>query len=476
MTSSVKSHVSPTRSDSPILQRLQPRLTKYIPHRPTPKQALFLVLERFGIEEALFGGAAGPGKSEALLMAALQYVDVPGYAALILRKTFKQLTKPGALISRSHEWLAGTDAHWQGDSKIWRFPSGASLSFGFLEHEDDVHNYDSAEYQFVGFDELTQFSIWQYRYVAFSRVRRLKGATVPLRRLSASNPVGPGYLWVKQRFVDRETRAPGRAFIPARLEDNPHLDREEYIKSLSALDPITRQQLLAGIWTARAGGGKFRREWFGDPIDAAPQGAQVVTVRRWDLAATAVEDSSGRDPDWTVGVRMCRDDATGVYYLEDVVRVRESPRGVEETVRRTKNLDGPDVLVRMEQEPGASGKAMIDHYRRNVVADRDFKGVPSTGSKAVRASPLSGHVEAGHVRIVRGDWNEEFIDELEAFGSGAEHDDQVDGASGAYADLQAQPFGIQPILSEKDREIIDAAEVEREDGDGPDSGIWGKEW
>lgn len=476
MSSAKLQDTRPTPTSS-VLQKLQPKLTKYIPHKPTPKQALFLVLERFGIEEALFGGAAGPGKSDGLLMAALQYVDVPGYAALILRRTYKQLTQANALISRSHEWLGGTDAHWRGSTHTWYFPSGATLSFGALEHEDSVHNYDSAEFQMVGFDELTQFSIWQYRYVAFSRVRRIVGLDVPLRRLSASNPVGPGYKWVKGRFVDRETRAPGRAFIPARLEDNPHLNYDEYAKGLSGLDPITKQQLLAGIWTARAGGGKFRREWFGDPVDAAPRGAQIVSVRRWDLAATAVEDSSSGDPDWTVGCRMTRDDETGVYYVEDVVRVRESPRNVELVVARTAKLDGPDVLVRMEQEPGASGKAMIDHYRRNVLADRDFKGVPSTGSKAVRASPLSGHVEAGHVRIVRGDWNEEFIDELEAFGSGAEHDDQVDGASGAYADLQAQPFGIQPILSEKDREIIDAAEVEHEEGGGgPDSGIWGREW
>lgn len=424
------------------------------------------------MEEALFGGAAGPGKSDALLMAALQFVEIPGYAALILRRTYKQLAEPGALISRAHEWLGGTDARWRETAKTWYFPSGATLTFGFLDHEDDVHNYDSAEFQCVCYDELTQFSIWQYRYVAFGRVRRRKGVEIPLRRLSASNPIGPGYKWVKTRFVDPETRSAERAFVPARLADNPHLDQEAYVKGLSALDPITRQQLLEGVWTARAGGGKFKREWFGEPVESAPRGAQMVSIRRWDLAATAVEDAESGGGDWTVGCRLSRDDEADVYYVEDVVRVRESPRGVEQVVARTSRLDGGDVLIRMEQEPGASGKAMIDHYRRNVVPDRDFAGVPSTGSKIIRAGPFSGRVEAGHVRLVRGAWNEEFLDELEAFGAGGEYDDQADAASGAYLDLQQHPFGLQPILSERDKEIIEAGEIDREDG----GGAWGREW
>lgn len=472
--SSARLRSSPATLESSTLAKLQPILpTKYIPHKPTPKQALFLVLDRFGISEALFGGAAGPGKSDALLMAALQYVEVPGYASLILRRSYRQLEEPSALISRSHEWLGGTGARWRDRPKTWEFPSGATLTFGFLAHEDDVHNFDGSEFQCVCYDELTQFSLWQYRYVAFSRVRRLAGSSVPLRRLSASNPVGRGYKWVKQRFVDPETRGKGRVFIPARIEDNPHLDRETYIRDLKEQDPITRQQLLEGIWTARAGGGKFKREWFGEAVDAAPRGVSVVSIRRWDLASTAVESPEAGGGDWTVGCRMTRDDLTGIYYVEDVVRVRESPRGVEQVVARTSRLDGPDVLVRMEQEPGASGKAMIDHYRREVVSDRDFAGVPSTGSKLIRAGPLSGHVEAGHVRIVRGAWNEEFIDELEGFGAGGEYDDQVDAVSGAYLDLQQHPFGIQPILSDVDKGIIEAAEIDSEDGAG---GVWGREW
>lgn len=381
-------------------------------------------------------------------------------------------------MSRSHEWLGGTAAHWRGSEKTWFFPTRdphrpATLTFGYLQHEDDVHNYDSAEFQDVLFDELTQFSLWQYRYVAFGRVRRLEGSPVPLRRLSASNPIGRGYVWVKGRFVD--SRQVGRAYVPARIEDNPHLDREAYIAGLQHLDPITRAALLNGDWTARAGGGRFRREWFGDAVLAAPGGPEVVRVRRWDLAATAMDSqvaaATGQsDPDWTVGLKLSRD-PDGLYYVEDVVRAQLSPRGVEQLVRATSRSDGLETRVRMEQEPGASGKSLIDYYRRTVVPDRDFAGIPSTGSKELRATPVSGQAQAGSVKIVAGAWNEAFLDELDAF-PGAK-DDQVDAFSGAYQDLAGIPYTLQPILSDRDQEIIDARDDE--DSGGP-SGLWGRTW
>lgn len=219
------------------------RRVQYTPQTPTLKQATFLALD---CREAFFGGAAGPGKSSALLMAALQFVDVPGYSALILRRTYADLSLPGAIMSRAHEWLAGTDARWNGSTKTYTFPSGATLTFGYLQNGGDHLRYQGAEFTFVGFDELTQFPRYQYTYL-FSRLRRLKGVDVPIRMRSASNPGGPGHEWVRKRFI-LNGRRKGRVFIPARMGENPYLDQQEYNESLSKLDPVTCKQLRDGDW------------------------------------------------------------------------------------------------------------------------------------------------------------------------------------------------------------------------------------
>lgn len=401
-------------------------MTTWIPTRPTDKQAAFLWLT---CREAFYGGAAGGGKSEALLMAALQYADVNGYAAILFRRTYADLSLPGALMDRAHEWLDGTAAHWSDKNKTWSFPSGASLTFGYLETERDKFRYQSAQFQYVGFDELTQFTETQYRYL-FSRLRRLEGAPIPVRMRGASNPGGVGHEWVKRRLIT-EALDYGRVFIPAKLEDNPYLDREEYDKFLAELDPVTRLQLRRGDWTARAKGKKFKREWF-QIMDAAP--ADLRWVRFWDCAATEKdEEDAGDDPDYTVGLRLGTN-GQGTFFVADVQRDRLSPGGVESLILQTAKLDGAVVSIRMEQEPGSSGKTVIADYVRKLVG-YDFKGIPSTGSKEVRANPVSAQAEAGNIKLIAAPWNGAFLDELEAFPTDGAHDDQVDGLSGAMADL-----------------------------------------
>jgi len=396
--------------------------THYAPHQPTEKQTAFLDLDCL---EAFYGGAAGGGKSDALLMAALRYVDMPGYAALLLRRTYEDLSLPEALMDRAQSWLGGTDARWHQQGKTWTFPSGATLTFGYLQHENDKYRYQSAAFQYIGFDELTQFTETQYRYL-FSRLRRLKGSNIPLRMRAASNPGGIGHEWVKQRFLV-EGQETGRVFIPAKLPDNPHIDQTEYIASLSQLDPVTRQQLLDGDWTARAEGNKFRREWF-KIVDAAPADLPR-RVRYWDLAAT--EAKPGKDPDWTVGALVGVDNQ-GVSWVLDVRRMRGTPAEVEALVKQTAQLDGRAVDIWIEQEPGAAGKSLIDYYQRQVLRGLGaVRGDKVTGNKEVRANPASAYAEAGNIRLVRGAWIGEFLDELEVFPNGA-HDDQVDAFSGGF--------------------------------------------
>ena len=401
-------------------------MTPYIPHVPTPKQAAFLWLT---CEDAFFGGSAGSGKSDTLLMAALQYVDVPGYAALILRDSYTNLSMPGALIDKADEWLSSTDAKWEDKSKTWRFPSGATLTFGYLSGPRDHLSYKSSEFQFIGVDEASDLR-WKQIIYMFSRLRRLGSSDIPLRFRLASNPGGISHDDLKMRYIDDATRAPGAVFIPAKLDDNPHLDRESYVRSLSHLDPVTRMRLLDGDWNVKEAGRIFRREWF-QVVDAAPSEGEVV--RYWDLAAT--EKHSDNDPAWTVGVKMLRT-KENICYILNVVRERRSPMQVQAIIRQTADIDGPGVMIYMEQEPGSGGVNTIDHYRRNVLAGFSFKGDnPSgSGSKLERANPLSSYAEAGNVMVVNGPWINAYLDEFESFPDG-KFKDQVDATSGAFNKL-----------------------------------------
>jgi len=258
----------------------------YCPHSPTPRQQEFLNL-RCG--EVLFGGACGGGKSDALLMAALQYVEVPGYAAIIFRETFTDLALADGLIPRSHEWLSGSGARYDPQTHTWSFPSGATVGFGYMDNENAHFRYQGAAYQFIGWDELTQHRENQYLYM-FSRLRALAGSEVPLRVRGATNPGGIGHRWVERRFIDEETRQPGAVFVPAKLADNPHL-RNDYLDSLGYLDPVTKARYLEGDWSVMEDDiwvYPFRRKLHVAP---APSGEAGYYVRR-----AAGVDPGKRDP------------------------------------------------------------------------------------------------------------------------------------------------------------------------------------
>lgn len=237
------------------------------PHVPHPRQAEFLAATE---GEVLYGGAAGGGKSDAMLMAALQYVDVPGYAAIVFRRTYSDLALPGAIMDRAQSWLAGTAAKWNGTDKRFTFPSGATLSFGYLDNEKDKFRYQSSEFQFIGFDELTQFPEAWYRYL-FSRLRRSAHVNAPLRMRAATNPGGIGHEWVRRRFIDPATRV--ARFVSAKLVDNPSLDADEYRQSLAQLDTQTRRQLEEGDWIADTDGLVYSR--FNERLHVLPRALRL---------------------------------------------------------------------------------------------------------------------------------------------------------------------------------------------------------
>ena len=424
---------------------------------------------------------AGPAmipthNSDALLMSALQYADVPGYSALLLRRTWPDLSLPGAIMDRARDWLQDTDAQPKEGGRIWVFPSGARLTFGYLQYDKDKYRYQSAEFQFIGFDELTQFNQSTYEYM-FSRIRRpnlvclrckrsvrfyhgawthtvKKGACdtpfpdpkvlnqygpakdgttifdVPLRMRSATNPGGIGHVWVRDHFIDPNLKGKNAIFIPASLDDNPSLDRETYRKNLEHLNTIDRERLMNGDWDVLEEGAYFQRHWF-KFLRETPRNARWC--RYWDLAAT-------KDGDWTAGA-LVGITPEGTWVIADVRRMRGTPREVENFVYQTAQEDGRGVQIRMEQEPGSSGVMSIDYYRRQVLVGFDFRPDKKVGSKEIRANPLSSAVEAGNVYMVTGKWNREFLDEICLFPNGA-HDDQVDAVTGAFYSIASRKARI----------------------------------
>lgn len=376
---------------------------QYIPHTPHPQQAKFLALDCL---EALYGGAAGGGKSDALLMAALQYVHVPGYSALLLRRTYADLALPGAIMDRASSWLATTAARWNGVDKRWTFPSGATLSFGYMDTERDRYRYQGAELQFIGFDELTQFPEKWYRYM-FSRLRKLEAHAVPTRMRAATNPGGLGHEWVKRRFIDPEHGPP---FVPAKLADNPSVDQANYLASLAQLDTATRAQLLDGVWIRDSDGLVYSLDDRRNIIDAAPSCPHKVLALDFgftDATGFAILGWRPHDP--------------AVYALRAWTRRGMIPSAVAEEAQRLEREHAFEGIV---GDIGGLGKGYAEEARQRFALPIH---AAEKNNKRGYISLLNGELERGLVKVVGPDcrdllkewrelpWNEDRSKEADGF-------------------------------------------------------------
>ena len=371
----------------------------YIPktHVPFTNQIDFLTYDS---EELLYGGMAGGGKSDALLMASLQYVEekfIPvgenkiEYNALIIRRTLDDLEMPNAILDRAKHWLLPLEdkglVKYRDIKKRFEFPSGATLSFRHLMHDNTLNKYQGAELQFIGFDELTQFPQNQYNYL-HSRLRKTESNPLPLRMRSASNPGGRGHDWVKKRFVDDDAPCP---FIPSSYLDNVYLNQEEYGNQLDKLDPLTRQQLKYGDWNAVVTDGLLiNRDRLEQNVISITEELPVFSVIGIDQA------SKGSDRFSMCCLTLMN---SGLFVVTDLL---STPTGTPEQLLRefvVRNVKYNIVLLNFEREPGSSSEYALKYWN-SVLGDLmskyniSIRDTPasSTGSKFERARPHANSV------------------------------------------------------------------------------------
>lgn len=300
---------------------------------------------------------------------------------------------------------------------------------------DDPHSVDGAE------SEAERLStVRTFRESVPTRLNdpQRSAIVVVMQRLHEADvsgtilALGLGYehLMLPMEFEPERCCRTSIGFTDPRTEEGELLFPERFPRAVVERDKVPLgSYAVAGQFQQRPSprsGGLFQRGDF-EIVDAVPAGAK--RCRAWDFAASKARP--GRQPDWTVGLRMA--EADGIFFVETIARGRWSPTEVERNLKNMATQDGPMVMIRMPQDPGAAGKADAE-TKIKLLAGFPIRVLSVTGDKATRAKPASAQAEAGNVKLVRGDWNEVFLDEICAFPN-AQFDDQVDAFADALNEL-----------------------------------------
>lgn len=443
--------------------------------KPQHKQELFLSIP---VDIGIYGGAAGGGKTWAIEYEALRHCGTPGFNATIFRRTTSDIRKQGGLWDQSLQ-LYG---HYPGTDPSehhlrWRFPAGSEIKFAGIQYESSLIDWLGAQICLIGFDQLETFSEKMFWFMV-SRNRSTCGVS-PYIRATCNPPEidNPDASWLtklvdwyldddgypdpdkagavrylvkiseKIAWFDTEEEArefsklntedessyKSFTFIPSNIYDNEILLKKDpgYLASLNSQSEGDRKRLKSGCWYVRGmSGNMFKNEHF-KIVDVPDQCDRLV--RYWDRASTEVS-SRNKNPDWTAGV-LCGK-TNGQLVILDIVHFRGSPAENQKIIKSVADRDGYEVEIHLEQEPGSSGKDVIDHYIRIVLSGYSVYADRPSGDKGVRAKPWQALGESGNIILKRGEWNAAFIAEAKQFPFGKK--DQVDAVSGCYKILFQQ--------------------------------------
>lgn len=434
---------------------------------------------------ALYGGAAGGGKTFALLLECMRHTNNSRFGAVVFRRTSPQIRNKGGLWDESIGLYPLVGAQPRESVLDWHFPTGATVKFAHLEHDKTVNEYQGAQIPLIAFDELTHFSERQFFYM-LSRNRSTCGVRPYMR--GTTNPDADSWVasfiawWIDQttglpiperagviRYFVRvngivvwgEAAAPLEAehnlpagtaksftFIPAKLTDNKALLAKDptYLANLLAQAPVERARLLDGNWKVRAEAGKvFNRANF-EILEVLPAGG--IECRFWDFAATAKEikvTAKKNDPDYTAGTKINR--LGSLYIVTDCLAGQWGATDVEKTFLSTTRQDWASAkarrvryLSRWEREPGSAGKREGARLVQ-LLSGVDAAEVLATGDKLTRARGLAAQAAAGNVKLLAGPWNDAFLQHMHAIPDGP-HDDIMDSASGSFNELTAISKGF----------------------------------
>ena len=442
--------------------------------RPQPgPQTMLLACDA---DIAFFGGAAGGGKTYGILLDFLNHYDERTASGIFFRRTTPEITELGGPWETSKDLYHDFGGVPKESSHLWTFSSGAKLRFTHLEKESDRYKFQGSQLAIQYWDELSHFTKKQFFYL-LSR-NRSTGNIRPYIR-ATTNPLPDSWIYemiewyidpitgiaipersgviryfynendklywdndkeaLMERFPQLAEITPPKSFtfIPSHIHDNKILMEEDpaYMANLMSLSQVDRERLLFGNWKVREDAGTyFKRDYF-PIIEPKELPSNLLKIRFWDRAGTSAKEVAELKRDnltqaRTASLLLGYDVDSMLFYIEDVTNELLAPKEVVNRMTDVVGNDGLYVTIGLSQDPGQAGKFEVEFYQERF-GHYHVWIMRETGSKESRAKPVSAQAQKKRIILVRGAWNEQFLNQAENFPDGLK--DIIDALTGGFS-------------------------------------------